>query len=345
MPELTDTYFDCSANNDQGIITITMSQEGDIGFVCVFGDAITITLSQHGDYGEDILVDADSITITITVRDSDVYTEHPKKNIVAWGRINYANFEIGRDNIAGEGGMDWKGWGYALFQLGSGPVCYGENGVSIMPPYGNSFGLQTIHRIGLAGQQAVCGTKKAQWFIDAEGEMFRLDGEGLHYLGYSEWLSQMTHPVMSHDEENEIIYICDGEYGFVYSIRDNSLGEGPNNITGIWSQGGTQYVVSSGTITTPSPKFCTDILDMGTRKPKTIHWISLATNVSETLYASIDHRRGKDTSFSTTREYVVDSYGRANIPVYGVEFRVRARTVNYESFDVDELLIDHTVHA
>ena len=123
----------------------------------------------------------------------------------------------------------------------------------------------------------------------------------------------MSSPVMSYDAENELVYICDGTLGYVYSPRDKSLGSGPINITGVSSQGGTLYVVSPATILMPDFENCTDIYDFGTRKLKTVFSLEYGTDVEAIMQAKIDYRLDKAVEFSQTSWHDVDEKGFANI--------------------------------
>jgi len=263
---------------------------------------------------------------------------------VMWSKIGSMDFTIGKDNVAGQRALDWSGWVYHVKKLGSKAVVYGENGVSFLIPSGVAYGLQTIHRIGLKSKNAVAGTEDAHFFIDNKDQLFSLS-EGLEKLDYSEYLTVLTDPVLSFDIEANLLYICDGTYGFVYSPIDKSLGEGPVNVTGISSQGGTLYVAAPAAITTPAFEICTDIYDSGTRKCKTIQFVDFGTNLDQTLYGSVDHRKNTSDSFSQSPWKEVHENGRLWQTVFGREFRFRLKVLEYEYFDVDYIKPYGKVHA
>jgi hypothetical protein len=220
---------------------------------------------------------------------------------------------------------------------------YGENGVSALIPQGNVWGLQAVHSLGLKGKHAVAGTESAHYFIDREGDLFGLS-DGLQRMGYAEYLNGLTSPVMSRDNESGLIYICDGAQGFVYNPDDQSLGEGPKNITGLHAQGGTLYIVSPATITTDAFEICTDILDMGTRKAKTLRSVDFGTDVAQSLTACIDYRRNKASDWSQTEWRTVGANGKCFITCFGNEFRVRAKAAAYEYLELDYLTLNGTIH-
>ena len=267
-----------------------------------------------------------------------------KRNWVRWSNIGDLDFTIWKDNVAGERPLDWKGWVYCVKKLGNRVVAYGENGVSLLPPAGVHYGLKTIYRIGLKSKNAITGDDDIYFFIDNKDQLFSM-GENLELLGYSEYLSDMTDPVMSYDVENSLVYICDGTYGFVYSPKDKSLGSGPVNVTGISSQGGTLYVASPATIVTPNFAIWTDIRDMGTRKTKTVFELEFGTDLEGPLQAAIDYRTNKAGSFTRTPWYEVSEGGSVFITAIGKEFKFGARALAWEELEIDYLTARGIIHA
>ncbi len=347
-PDL-DITFDCKGvdaegNRDQGVIKVVASLAGSNLNVTVFDTKIVVEASLAGTGQVGLLATDTVIEVIASLDHSYALAEPFEKNWIAWSRIGSAVFTIGRDNIAGKRPMDWKGWVYDIRILGGNPVVYGENGVTVVPPIENTFGIQTIHRIGLESKQAVTGNKAVHFFIDNKGYMYRLDSEGKERLDYSEYLSPMSGIVMSYDIENNLVYICDGTYGFVYSPGSKSLGSGPVNVTGIGSQDGTQYIVSPAAIVTPNFAIRTDIWDFGTRNGKSIHSVRLATDVDGDLSVSIEYRQNRALAMQQTDWKAVDGRGDVFFTIFGYEFRFRARLATWEYFEADEFIVDITVH-
>jgi hypothetical protein len=340
-----DQEFDCAAqdkfgNWGQGIPVFTISLEGTWLNKTVFADPITVTVTPVGGWAAAILITADPITVTISLKDVDVLTELLKTNWLKWSNIGSLDFTIDKTNVAGERPLDWKGWIYAIKKLGSKVVVYGENGVSVLTPAGNTYGLQTIYRIGLKGKGAVSGDDSVHYFVDNLGQLWRFS-EDLEKLDYSEYLSGMIdNLVLSWDVANKLLYICDGSQGYVYSQDSGSLGAGPVNVTGIDSQSGTLYVVSPATIATPTFEICTDIYDLGSRRGKNIYSLEIGTDLEETLEAAIEYRLDKAAVFATTDWHVVDSRGFVYLPCYGREFRFKVKSDVYEYFELDYLTIN-----
>lgn len=264
------------------------------------------------------------------------------KNWIKWAKVGNLDFTIDHTNVAGEMPFDWKGWVYAIKMLRGKPVAYGENGVSVLNKSDIYYGFNTVYRVGLKGKNAIAGDETFHYFIDKEGHLFSF-GEALKKLDYSEYLTVLTDPVLSWDVENSLLYICDGTYGFVYSPNSESLGSGPINVTGIGSQGGTQYIVSPAAITTPVFEICTDIYDMGTRRLKTIQSLEFGIDLTTTLQASIDYRSDKSQSFSQTDWHTVDAQGFTRITCNSREFKFRARASKWEELELDYWLVNGEV--
>lgn len=259
---------------------------------------------------------------------SDIYVDPIRTNWIKWSNIGYLDFTIGKDNIAGERPLDWKGQIYAIKKLTNKVIVYGENGVSVLIPSGNTYGLNTIYRVGLKTRNAITGNDAVHYFIDKRGQLWRF-GETLERLDYSEYLSTMNNNlVMLFDNYNNLVYICDGGAGYVFNPLMGSFGTCQNNITGIAEQNGNFYVVSSGTIIKPFFEICTDIYDFGTRNYKTINFVDIDAEQSSQLNMAIDYKRGINDNFASTPWVDVPSNGRVFIRAFGRDFKFRLRATS-----------------
>ena len=328
-----------------GIPVLSVTMSGSWLNILIQPDAIEISLSQSGSGFEGTLIDSSPIEITFSVPtdETSILIEAVKKNWIAWSKIGKADFTKGRDNVAGTGPMDWKGFVWAIKKHGGRVVVYGENGISIMTPAGNIWGETKIYGIGLKSRQAVAGSDSIHYFIDSKDQLFEF-GEGLKKLNFSEFLSVLTNPVLSLDEETGFLYICDGTTGFIYSPGMASLGQGPPNVTGLGYQDGTQLVVSPSTISIPTAEICTDIYDFGTRQWKNIYSLEIGTDMTGTLSAAIDYRDDMTSDFSTTDWETVDERGLVFIPCSGKEFRFRLKMGSYEYTTIDYIRVDGEVN-
>jgi hypothetical protein len=350
---LLDTNFDCYGydrlgNPYRGVGVITIDGNGIWLNKTIFASPGEITVSSYGNIGFWRAVASPGVVIisgeVASFGGYVPFAAGGKTNWVKWSNIGSLNFTIGKDNVAGERPLDCKGTVYAIKKLGNKAVAYGENGVSFLVPAGAAYGLNTVYRIGLKSKNAVAGDETKHFFIDKAGQLWKV-GESLDKLDYSEYLSLMNNNlVMSYDNLNNLIYICDGSVGYVYSPNSNSLGECQANITGMGWQGGTLFVVAPAAIVTDPFKLCTDIYDMGTRKNKTIYSLDFGVDLSNSLYVAIDYRRSINGSFSTTPWMIGSPKGHVNIIAFGLEFRIRAKTLTYEWFHPDYIKISGVVH-
>jgi hypothetical protein len=348
-----DIFFDCNSLDYNGISRLYLIECSIVGTwlsANLVAGLLSLTVSVLGTFvtGIAITTTLSLLPITITLKPDDSYisfSSSVKSNWIIWSDVGNLDFTIGKDNVAGERPLDWKGNIYSIRKLGNKVIVYGQNGVSMLIPSGAAFGLNTFYRIGLKGKNAVTGDMTKNFFIDTNGCLWRLS-ETFESLGYEEYLSELNdNTVMSYDDMNNLVYICDGELGFVYNPKSKSLGEGPVNITGIGHQSGVTYITASSTIVNAPFSICTDIYDFGNRAGKTVFSLEFGTSLLTGLYAAVDWRRSKQESFTQTPWYTVSNQGRATILAYGREFRIRVKTTSYEYFELDYIKVNGVADA
>jgi len=331
-----DLSLDLSTlDDDVGVGIITLSGTGTWLNTHIFSNTVgTITLSGTGEWVDSFTIIASTIgSITLSGK-GEITTEAVKRNWVKWSKGGSLDFTISRGNVAGERALDWEGFIYSIRKLNNKVVVYGENGISMFTPAGVAFGLDTIYRIGLKSKQAVCGDDTKHFYIDKKGQLWKI-AENLEKLDYSEYLYGLNNVTMHYDNEKNLVYICDGITGYVYNPEMKSLGSGYANITGYGYQGGISYFTSPSEITTPSFNLCTDIYDFNTRAPKDIWAVEVGTNIAQALKVSIDYRRDKASSFSTTPWSTTNALGVAFLTCHCNEFRVKIKADDYEEFEPD----------
>lgn len=340
-----DQIFDCHSNGDQGVIKLTTELGGTWLNETIFVDPIEINVSQEGKCVIGKLILLDPININISIHSYGAVLEITRHNWVKWSKIGCLDFTVDESNVANEQPLKWYGSVYKILKLGDVLIAYGEGGVTILTPKDIAYGTKEVYDVGILGKSAAVGTETEHFFIDISGKLFTLSSGGLERLGYSEFLSQMADPVMSLDSVKNLLYICDGTYGFIYSTKDKSFGSGPVDLTGIDSRGSTRYAVSSSSLTIPKFDICTGIYDMGTRKPKNIHSVEIATKLSEHLELLIKYRTSNRESFRNSPWFFVNPDGIAYSPCYGIEFKFRIRSFILEQFQTDRLKINGSIHG
>lgn len=308
----------------------------------IVSNTSTVEVRSRGSLAVSVFIS--SVSRLTTNSYSDIYVTANKQNWVKWAKIGSLDFTIDKSNIAGERPVDWKGLVYATKKLSNKVVVYGENGVSFLLPVDTSYGLNTIHRIGLKGKNAITGNESVHFFIDKTGQLYRLS-ESLERLDYSEFLAAMSNNVvMSYDASNRLVYICDGGTGYVYDLTVGSMGKCQPNITGIDTQSETLYIGASEAIQTLPFEICTDVYDLGTNEHKTINAVEIAANVTTPLYFAIEYRRDIDVVFVATPWVRVPRSGKVFIQAFGRDFRFRMKTENYEQFTLSYLRVFGITH-
>lgn len=338
-----DINFDCDAVDNEGNYQHGISLEiayGNIPFI----DFISSAISQAQAYGSpNIGKIYTAIAIAIINAYGDLLLDASKSNWVKWSNIGSLDFTINKGNVAGERPLDWKGMVYAIKKLSNKVIVYGENGISMLIPSETSYGLNTIYRIGLKGKNAIAGDDSSHFFIDKIGQLWRL-GESLEKLDYSEYLSEMnSNLVMSYDNLNQLVYICDGSNGYVYNPLVGSFGKAQSNITGISAQNGNFYIAAPSAIITPTFEFCTDVYDFGTRNNKIIFSLEIGIDIVSALYAAIDYKRKITDSFVSTPWLNVPAKGKVFIHAFGKEFRIKLKTTNYEWFILNYINVNGNI--
>lgn len=330
--------------HDAGALEINVSQEGEMFTVSQDEGASGVSLSIHGTLVIGLAIVCSPLEIGVSTYELPIITGAKRCDFAKWSRIGRADFTITKDNEAGERPLGWKGCVYQCMKLDNTVVYYGENGVTALIPQGVHMGMKVLHKIGVISKQAMCGNEDEHFFIDETYKLHRLTSQGKELLDYSEYISNMSAPVMSMDPETGIIYICDGTYGYVYSSRYKSFGVGPINITGVGSRDGILYVTAPDIISTPKLLLTTDIYDFGTRKPKTIQSVEVGTDLSNKLEVMIETRLNNREEFNQSIWKLVNPSGIAYIPCFGIEFRFNLRSFIYEYLEVDYLKIDGSIH-
>jgi len=235
--------------------------------------------------------------------------------------------------------VPWGGYIYSIKKLGtSGVVVYGENGVTFCAPHGVYWSSRKeLSRVGIKGRGSVCSSEndRQHFFIDKTG-LFWILTEQVEpkMIDYSVYFGPMSSDLaMSYDNSTNVIYICDGTYGYVWS--ESGLGQGPINITGVGYKSGTFYAAGNSTIVTDPFSIVTDIQDFGVRTEKTIYEIELGTTVTGDIYGCVDYRWNKAQAFTTSPWVKADRYGRIFLMITGVEFRIRIKLISWEDIQLD----------
>lgn len=326
--------------------TVNISAHGNMLNVTIvpLHNEVTVTVLAEGDeFVGGVWDKGDIPDIAISIVSGVMFTLG-RNNLVMWSKIGHMQFEIDQSNEAGNRRMDWGGGIHAIAKLLGKVIVYGDNGVSILTPSGVNWGMETIDRVGVKNKGAVAGDEYVNFYVDKQSRLCMLTNK-LFMLDYSEFLSAMGTIILSYDKVKELLYICDGTYGYVYSAKNESFGEGPVDITGLDSRDGIIYVASPAALTVPKFEICTDIFDFKTRKNKTVEALEIGTDKPNDLFSSIDYRTSYKDDFRQLGWFLVNPDGKSYPKCYGVEFRFRLRSLVKEDFEVDYIKVYGRVHG
>lgn len=270
----------------------------------------------------------------------------PFENWVKWSQIGVLDFTITKNNLAGHRPLDWNGAIWCIKWLGSKLIVYGENGISLLTPINEAFGLHTISQQGIKGKLAVATIDTVNYHLTTDGHLVALASDAQPIdLDYSEYLSTLSASVsMNFDPYDQLLYLCDGSVGFIYDPVAQSLGAGPVNITGMAYRDGSRYIAAQAAISTPAFEIVTDIYDLGSRHGKTIVSIEAGVDTAVVLDVRIEYRQSKSSAFVATNWYALDGRGVKYLPCYGYEFKFHFRAASAGFFRLDYLRINGVTH-
>lgn len=359
-PEL-NVYFDCNEDvegNDldyPGRLRFNLELFGNCANTWIEAETLEFALDISGDDNVGQVVDTATLEFAFSIPTPDgsttsegsIFVTSDMRGMVGWSKIG--SLEFTRDQTNEFGFMALKGIGdiYDTIKLNNSVIIYGYDGIAVMKPHGVAWGYEKIFNIGSNGRGSQVGTDQNHWFIDTESCLWRLNGEGIKKIDYKEYLGILSNPVMSLDLEKDLIYICDGVHGFVYSYLNNSLSKGSATISGCGYTGGTSYFCSPSTISLPAIEFTTDIYDMGTRKNKTIFNVEVSTDTSRIMQLAIEYRIAQNVSFSTSPWVDFTPSGIAYLMCYGIEFKFKFKfkTAPHTMFKLDQMKVNGIVHG
>jgi hypothetical protein len=334
---LKDELFDCGYR-DQGIIKISMVPKGDILNPTILADKIEITVVPKGTAREGVVF-SDDCTIAITFKvDAETYTVGVRQNFVAWSKPGEATTLVDRMNSAGQAPTECPGWVYRALQLEDYIILYGEHGITVMSPEQKpipTFGFKTLRNFGIVSNAAVDGNTSMHYFISEKGDLWRLSlKNGPENLGFREFLSTLTDPVVMFDEHEDRVHIADGATGYVF---DDGLGGGYGALTGVVGD----LAISPAAISGVPISIMTDTLDLGHRGMKMVTFVEIGTDTTEDLYVALDYRYSKNEAWRTSSWILTNPVGVARLNITAVEFRVRVKQDTYDELTIDYINVRH----
>lgn len=247
-----------------------------------------------------------------------------RSNWVAWSKVGEADFTPDDSNLAGFAPMPFAGAVLAVRPLGDRVVVYGEDGIAVLTHHMDpvpTWGVTPIASVGLCGPGAVGGDLLNHVFVDARGDLWRLQAGGApERLGYREFLAPLGADIMvSLDPMESEVYISGPETAYV--LTRTGLGQVARGVTSC-ARVDDQLVAVATDLSDEAHRFTTDAMDMGVRGIKTLSAVEVGTSSPELAQVQVQPRYARHEDWQTTKWMRINKEGWAVPMVSGVEFRV-----------------------
>jgi len=335
--------FNCFGNNYAGVLIVETSITGhslDASYELEdFELSIPITITGDVPASALYVLDDLELSIDISIEGWGVANDN-LKNWVAWSKIGDVSFALDRVNDAGRRPMSWPGYVYQVIQLDKNVVIYGSGGITLAFPVAEpapTFGFKDLSKVGVKNKTAVCGDLFVHHYIDILGNLCKVTTNGIENLGFDEFLSLLTNPVLIWDAAEQSLYISDEETGYV--LNESVLTGGYANFTGLYRIKDNLTAVSPDTVVTKPVYIVTDIIDFKRRGLKTIENVNTDIISDLPIYGAIDYRYKKTEEFRTTDWVQLNESGVLNLRATATEFRIRIKSVDNGTFDISYMRI------
>ena len=306
-------------------LTFEPEISGTLELISIIDNDLDFGISLEGIWAVGKVFSGDLGEFDIQLYSGDIYIEYPYNNWIKWSKIGEFDFTQDKTNLAGEMPMDWPGNIYHIGKLDKAIIVYGSGGISILQPAENVFGKAILLPLGIKSKGAVLCQSTFHLFITSDGCLWKLSDK-LERLGYEEFFSNLTNPIISYDIINRLAYICNGTTGYIFNCEVSSLGKGPANVTGIGYFNGIQYVMASGTIVPLNTYITTHPTDFANRKFKSILEVEVGGDFESDLQFGVSYRNDSTGTFSTPIWFSVTMEGRAFPNFFGKEFQFHLTT-------------------
>lgn len=264
---------------------------------------------------------------------------------VAWSKIGSIDWEYTLGNEVGWAPMPWLGSVQGLLPLGKEVVVYGDNGIcklSMTAEPVTTFGIQEFGDIGVLNRNCFGGDTTSHIFVGTDYCLYliepekALSGEGKlpTKLGYQEWLSKLSNPVVSFDPYKRHWWIGDEKNCFIFT--GEGLGESSKtpthlsridgNLLGIFTQHHSdEALIETGDISFDS------------RGIKTLMCVESDLKAANKVYGSTAFCYDYTKPERYSSEILLDPRGAFFPIIAGTEIRVRLRCVDYKNFYVSKM--------
>lgn len=257
-----------------------------------------------------------------------------EKNYIVWSDIGSATFVPGIKNEAGYAIMPFNGEVLRVLSLTDVVVIYGENGIAVIKPAQQYFGVAELLPIGIPSKGAVGGSEHSHVFVDYNAELWLL-GRDLKAkkLGYQEYISQLdaSKIIVSFNSGEDEFYISDGIKTFVLTpfglCQAHQLPTSTAFVDG-------QLVGVSSNGSDLEGRVVTDVLDFGIRSFKTVSALELGGSSPNGFYACVDWKSNIAGSFQRSTWLVSNPTGFVTPIVTANDFRLCVKSSSYSQMEL-----------
>jgi hypothetical protein len=282
-------------------------------------------------------------------------------NVVAWGTIGGGDLLWWVDPDLADTGtqqflkrwktgqigampMPWPGAVLALRPLGRAVIVYGDTGIGALVPDGHSYGYKHLASVGIPSRGLVTGDDRGHFCVDNVASMLVVQPDlTIKELRYRRWLGELFEdqahvPVMSFDAEEREVWISNPDATYV--INQYGLAKAPQLVSSVAAFGGHRWGIAED-FDDQGFAVETEVLDFGTRSPKTVYEAQLSCSNPERLSFEFDYRSTVSDDFATAGPFVPNRDGMVTLAVSFVECRIRVLGDDYTEQDLDriELLV------
>lgn len=208
---------DSGGNPGKGILKCAPAISGTWLNVTVFADPIACDTEISGDAVIGGVWSGTALACDTAISSYGMFIEPIELSWVWTSKIGEMDFTEDISNQVTKQPMEWSGYCCKALKATAGVVVYGKNGITLMAPSGLVWGKRELHPIGVKGHDCAVWTKRGHYAIDNLGKLVHVGLDcAVEVTDYSNHLSQMSaNTVMSYDDAKDVVYICDGTYGYV----------------------------------------------------------------------------------------------------------------------------------
>ncbi len=258
---------------------------------------------------------------------------------VGWSGIGRADFTVSCDNEAGFRRVHWNKIVWRVKKLGETVRVYGDNGIAKLFPHEQTFGYKALSNKGLYSRWALAGTEEVHYYIDSDGELWRVDENASERLGYKEFLSQLMayKTTANYDLRNGHVYFSDGTTTYVYNGRGLfSVGILPTSVfsldtylIGLYSE------IDDDDLDYQSDDMVatTDVIQPEIRAMKTVAEMLVDAYASEGYLYGGAYYKYTHEALTATEWNDVNEQGRLRLQLTAPDIQVRVRIKNYDEDD------------